>query len=114
MKEKQSNSQDNYTVPTFVEKLYTILQNSSNHNLICWSDDGKSFGVKDLSQFCSKVLPNYFKHGNWQSFVRQLNMYGFTKLSDAFHLSSTTCSWDFKHPDFQRDTPELFVKIRRK
>jgi HSF-type DNA-binding len=31
--------------------------------------------ISDMRAFSDTVLPQYFKHGNIQSFVRQLNMY---------------------------------------
>ncbi|KAI8868940.1 hypothetical protein GQ42DRAFT_114137, partial [Ramicandelaber brevisporus] len=48
-------------------------------HLISWTSSGHSFVVKDVDAFASIVLPAYFKHNNWQSFQRQLNMYNFHK-----------------------------------
>ena len=44
---------------------------------ICWSDDNKTFWVSNIEQFSRLVLPMYFRHNNYASFVRQLNMYAF-------------------------------------
>ncbi len=46
-------------------------------------DNGKAFVVKNLPDFIEKVLPFYFKHNNFASFVRQLNMYDFHKTRNS-------------------------------
>ncbi|GFF96902.1 heat shock transcription factor (hsf) [Aspergillus lentulus] len=72
-------------IPPFVQKLTSLLEDSRNANLIRWSDDGESFTVLDEDTFAKTLIPELFKHNNYASFVRQLNMYGFHKkvrLSD--------------------------------
>ena len=37
------------------------------------------FFVKNVCIFTEKILPKYYKHNNYSSFIRQLNMYDFHK-----------------------------------
>ncbi|KAI7870417.1 HSF-type DNA-binding-domain-containing protein, partial [Spinellus fusiger] len=97
-----------------------ILNNQDHQQLISWTPSGSQFCVHDIEQFSSQILPLYFKHSNWPSFVRQLNMYGFHKVG-SLHTTSTTnerqhngLMCKFKHIDFQRDQPSLLQHIRRK
>ncbi|KAG2417142.1 hypothetical protein HFD88_008360 [Aspergillus terreus] len=81
----------------FIHKLYNMLEDSSIQHLISWSNTNDSFVMSPTSEF-SKVLAQYFKHTNISSFVRQLNMYGFHKVSDVFHTGSPESAlWEFKH-----------------
>lgn len=81
----------------FIHKLYSMLEDKSIEHLISWSNNGDSFVMSPSNEF-SKVLAQYFKHTNISSFVRQLNMYGFHKVSDVFHTgSSESALWEFRH-----------------
>jgi hypothetical protein len=74
-----------------------MLEDQSIQHLISWSSTNESFVMSPSSEF-SKVLSSYFKHTNISSFVRQLNMYGFHKVSDVFHTASPDSPlWEFKH-----------------
>ncbi|KAJ5273984.1 hypothetical protein N7478_009109 [Penicillium angulare] len=81
----------------FIHKLYNMLEDNTIQHLISWSGTNDSFVMSPTSEF-SKVLAQYFKHTNISSFVRQLNMYGFHKVSDVFHTGSPDSAlWEFKH-----------------
>lgn len=81
----------------FIHKLYSMLEDHTIQHLISWSSSGESFVMSPSTEF-SKVLASYFKHTNISSFVRQLNMYGFHKVSDVFHTGSPDSPlWEFKH-----------------
>ncbi|KAI1002017.1 hypothetical protein K3495_g6185 [Podosphaera aphanis] len=81
----------------FIHKLYNMLEDQSIQHLISWSNTAESFVMSPSNDF-SKVLSQYFKHTNISSFVRQLNMYGFHKVSDVFHTGSPESPlWEFKH-----------------
>lgn len=59
---------------------FRMVQDESVQHLICWSESGDVFRVISPSEFSKEILPNYFKHSNLSSFIRQLNMYGFHKV----------------------------------
>ncbi|KAI1855306.1 hypothetical protein JX266_000171 [Neoarthrinium moseri] len=81
----------------FIHKLYNMLEDPNIQHLISWSPSNDSFVMSPSPEF-SKVLAQYFKHTNNSSFVRQLNMYGFHKVSDVFHTGNPeTALWEFKH-----------------
>lgn len=82
-------------IPGFIQKTYDIFMSDEYRNSCCWSRDGNSIIIKDQSHFTKYVLPKYFKHNNFQSFVRQLNMYDFHKVIQDPH------NGEFKHPLFQ-------------
>ena len=94
--------------PNFLLKLYQILENEEYKDIIHWSDDGKYFIVKNLHDFTENILPKYYKHNNYSSFIRQLNMYDFhkKKSSPNEHI--------FEHKNFIKDKKELLKLIKRK
>ncbi|KAI9752904.1 MAG: hypoxanthine-guanine phosphoribosyltransferase [Chaenotheca gracillima] len=92
-----STPQPKVVQAAFIHKLYNMLEDSSIQHLISWSANNESFVMSPSNEF-SKVLAQYFKHTNVSSFVRQLNMYGFHKVSDVFHTGSPESTlWEFKH-----------------
>ncbi|KZM21826.1 Heat shock transcription factor [Ascochyta rabiei] len=106
-------------IPPFVQKLSSFLDNNKNENLIRWSDDGNSFIVLDEDEFARTLIPELFKHNNYASFVRQLNMYGFHKkvgLSDNSMKASETkakAPSEYYNKYFKRGRPELLWLIQK-
>ncbi|KAG5634984.1 hypothetical protein H0H81_000135 [Sphagnurus paluster] len=105
-------------VPAFLQKLHEMVNDPNNHELIRWSDAGDSFYVLDHERFAREVLGRWFKHQNFASFVRQLNMYGFHKiphLQQGVLRSDTDMEfWNFAHANFHRGQPDLLCLIQRK
>lgn len=93
-----------HQVATFISKLWGILSQQDYAHLISWSEKGSTFVVKDVGKFSRDVLPHYFKHSNFNSFVRQLNLYGFRKMARPEYgsLSKTMAedSMEFWHTHF--------------
>ncbi len=60
-------------------KTYEIMDSATTKAVASWTNEGRCIMIHDLDTFSGDVLPKYFKHNNFTSFVRQLNMYGFHK-----------------------------------
>lgn len=85
-----------------------------------WSEDGETFVVKHPKKFEQEIIPQFFKHSKFSSFVRQLNFYAFRKIKtndsiriDAALEAATANYWRFFHPKFQRGKPEWLQDIKR-
>ena len=76
---KKRSSQKKEKSESFLTKLHDILSDNSYINIIHWDNEGKRIIVCDVINLCNVVLPKFYKHHNYSSFVRQLNMYGFRK-----------------------------------
>jgi heat shock transcription factor len=63
-------------LPTpFLNKTYQLVDDPAVDDVISWNDDGTTFVVWRPAEFARDLLPKYFKHNNFSSFVRQLNTY---------------------------------------
>lgn len=106
-------------VPIFLRKTYHMID-TCDSKVASWSDDGETFIVKQPKIFESTIIPQFFKHSKFSSFVRQLNFYGFRKIKysdtikiDAQLEAETANYWRFRHEHFLRGRPELLMEIKR-
>ncbi|XP_075678872.1 uncharacterized protein LOC113792776 isoform X2 [Dermatophagoides pteronyssinus] len=106
----------NANIPTFILKLWKLVCDESSNDLICWNRNGRSFIIKDQGRFAKEILPLYFKHSNMASFIRQLNMYGFRKVSNIEHggLKSDGDEVEFFHHHFCLGQADQLELIKRK
>ncbi|OBZ73850.1 Heat shock factor protein [Grifola frondosa] len=101
----------------FVTKLYQMINDPKSAQFITWTDLGTSFVVSNVGEFSRTILGSHFKHNNFSSFVRQLNMYGFHKINRtprAQRTSADVQTWEFSHHKFLRGRPDLLEEIKRK
>ena len=76
---KRSNQKKMNKAESFLSKLHDILSDNNYNEIIHWDTDGRRIIICDVNNLCNVVLPKFYKHHNYSSFVRQLNMYGFHK-----------------------------------
>ncbi|KAG0721516.1 Heat shock factor protein [Chionoecetes opilio] len=80
------------SVPAFLTKLWRLVEDAKTNDLISWTqtlaasssltdilrttvtESGRSFLIQNQAEFARDLLPQYYKHSNMASFVRQLNM----------------------------------------
>ncbi|XP_031769219.1 heat shock factor protein isoform X5 [Galleria mellonella] len=104
------------SVPAFLGKLWKLVNDSETNHLISWSPGGKTFVIKNQADFARELLPLYYKHNNMASFIRQLNMYGFHKITSVENggLRYEKDDIEFSHPCFMRGYAYLLEHIKRK
>jgi len=90
----------------FVLKTYQLVSDTANGAYVTWSETRDSFVVLNPVDFSSDILPKYFKHNNFCSFIRQLNTYNFHRVENK--------QWEFQHEFFKEGFPGLLKDITRR
>lgn len=87
-----ADEDNDFRFMTFPRKLWKIV-GSSQFKSIWWDEQGTSIVIHE-DQFKKEVLERkgpfkIFETGSMKSLVRQLNLYGFSKLRQAFQRSAS-------------------------
>jgi len=70
----------------FPSKLHRLLDDSEQNDIahiISWQIHGRAFKIHKPKVFLEKVVPIHFQQTKLASFRRQLNLYGFLRISQG-------------------------------
>jgi len=80
-------------IAAFPWKLHDVLEDAERKgfaNIVSWMMDGRAFKVHDQKLFESQIMSRYFNQTMYKSFQRQLNIYGFQRVTSGESKGSYT------------------------
>ena len=103
-----------YNNKSFLTKLYDIINDINYKDIISWNIEGTGIIIKNKKTLCQLVLPKFYSHHNYSSFVRQLNLYGFHKIHGIKREGD-----GFEHDTFNKNITkdqikQIIIKNKRK
>ena len=84
-----------------------VLDRGDMDSVITWLPHGRSFIVRHSQKLKEIVLPRFFKQSKFMSFTRQLNLWGFKRITKG------TDAGAYYHELFLRGRPLLSTLMRR-
>jgi hypothetical protein len=114
LNKKRTNHNKTKKSKSFLLRLFDILNDKKYNEIIHWNSQGTSIIIQDVKKFSDIVLPNYYIHNNYKSFIRQLNLYGFSKKKDLINEGE-----EFQHEKFCKNIQKeqinkIMMKSRQK
>merc|ERR1740130_159705 len=94
----------------FPWKLHLLLERceyEKHESIVSWLPNGKSFKVHDKERFVKEIMPSFFGTQSFKTFQRNLNLWGFTRVSKG--PQKDVCS----HPLFLKGFPAVCQSMKR-
>jgi hypothetical protein len=76
-------------------------------SIVSWQPHGTAFRVHQPEVFARTVMPHYFKQIQYNSFMRQLHIYGFQRIGKGIDIGA------YVHPMFIRDKKYMSLRMPR-
>ena len=107
--DSSSSNMSNSTIAAFPTRLYEMLlcaEPDGFADIVSWQPHGRCFLVHKPEEF-KEILPRFFKLSKVPSFQRQVNLYGFTRLTRGLDKGA------YYNELFLRGKPWLCHNIQR-
>jgi len=72
--------------PTFLCCLHRFNRMTTDNS--AWLPHGRSWRILQQKAFEERVIPLYFRHGRYSSFARQVNGWGFKRITHGSDYNS--------------------------
>ena len=83
-----------------------ILLHIELSDIISWLSHGRAFIVRDTERFVDEVMPRFFKLTQFKSFIRQLSLWGFKRITKGPDSGS------YYNQLFLRGKPKLAILMK--
>jgi hypothetical protein len=94
-------------VPNFPAKMHAILSRSDLADVVTWLPHGRAWRILKPREFEVRVIPSYFEHNKFSSFIRQANGWGFRRITKGPDRNA------YYHELFLRGIPHLSKRMKR-
>ena len=91
----------------FPWKLHDMLEmakKNGKEDIVSWLPCERAFKVHNRELFENEIMKLYFNQTKYKSFQRQLNLWGFERITDSSSLKKGS----YFHPMFIKGKPQLF------
>jgi len=96
-----------FPFPVKLHEMLDQIESDGLADVVSWASHGRCFCVHKPKEFVHHVMPHYFKQTKMASFQRQLNLYGFSRLTGGPDKGG------YYHELFLRGKVSLAYKIHR-
>lgn len=99
------------SVETFPQKLYRMIEEADkeeSQEVVSFFPHGRAFSIHKPRKFIADFMPRYFSTSRMSSFQRQLNLYGFRRITEGRDKGG------YFHEFFLKGRKGLCKKIKRK
>lgn len=93
--------------PVKLHSMLDMIEADGLAHVVSWQPHGRCFVVHKTKEFVNHVMPKYFKQSKMASFQRQLNLYGFNRLTGGIDKGG------YYHELFLRGKVSLAYDIHR-